>query len=74
LGRWGRVEQALIALAADFDPAGLPTDRVVPAYEQLERIERAASSLRTLLAARVDESMHSTVAEAQRTLAARAAR
>jgi hypothetical protein len=54
-GALGNVEREMAALAAAFDPAGVPADRVVAVFEQLDRIERGAAAIKTLLARRVDE-------------------
>lgn len=43
-------------MVADLVPDAIPLDAVVPLYEELDRIERLASTAKTLLARRVDES------------------
>ena len=54
-GTLGNVETELAALAAEFDPGSVPTDRVVAVFEAADRIERAAAAIKTLLARRVEE-------------------
>jgi hypothetical protein len=54
-GRIAGIGTDLAAVAAAFDPNAVDAASVVPLFEALDRIERYASTMKTLLARRVDE-------------------
>jgi hypothetical protein len=54
-GRVAGIETDVAAVAAAFDPDAVDAASVVPLFEALDRIERCASTMKTLLARRVDD-------------------
>src|SRR5437867_3480779 len=52
----GTIEKGLAMVVAVLDPDAVPVASVVPVFEQLDRIERLASSAKTLLARRLEDT------------------